>query len=225
MSLHSVLLFLQKRAKEWTEIVQKKTELRNALIKLVYASTSNEQWYKGAAELFRKNMRETFHISHGRVRGLELSFVPNLQDLGLLLYSFCLRDGLQAVPIGEIGENWVQNILNNIPTKLKLSYELMLNELKAEFVEQYNISVKKSFVDYILEEPAKSKPVEGDSGARNDVMLDVVPKPWRGSVMVAKKKLLRNLHSCNPVPVYINYVWQAVYTCVVLFIYVFFSRL
>lgn len=75
------------------------------------------------------------------------------------------------------------------------------------------MQVKRSMVDFVLREETSSSGeiADDESGPRSDDTLKIVPKPWRASVFAAKRKLLRNLHSYNPVPAYINFVWRGVF--------------
>ncbi|XP_035714972.1 dynein heavy chain 7, axonemal-like [Folsomia candida] len=200
------------RAKEWAESAKKREEFRGALVKLIHRMNppKNKEMDRLATQIFHE-MGDTFETDNGKPPKLDLNFEPSNEDLGELLYRFYIHRGLDAINIGPIGESWLQNIWSHIPERLRLAYEDLSNDLLYEVTSAYRFTVKRAMVDFVLHEPDRHTVADFESGAKSDDMLKRVPKPWRASVLSAKRKLLRNLHSYNPVLAYINFVWKAIF--------------
>jgi len=164
-----------------------------------------------ALDLLYKKMGDDFETDDGKNYRLDLDFDPTPEDLGELRYSFYINRGLDAINIGELMESWLENIWKLVPEKLKLMYAEIFEVLNAEVKDGYRLHVKRAMVEFVLHEPDKHTMAQLDSGARGDDMLKKVPKPWRASLIAAKKRLLRNLHSYNPVLSYIHLVWKSVF--------------
>jgi dynein heavy chain len=204
------LFLLKTRAKEWAEAGRKREEFRRALVKLIHGMTPAKKEDNQIEEILRQT-GDTFDTDNGKPLKLNANFEPTPEDLGELRYRFYIQHGLDAVNIGPIGETWLENIWKNVSAKLQFMYSGIAKELEKEVTDDYRIAVKRSMVDFVLHEPDKHTVAELDSGPRSDDILKRVPKPWRGSFILAKKKLLRNLHSYNPVLGYINFIWKAVF--------------
>jgi hypothetical protein len=191
-------------------VARKKEEFRRALVKLIHRMNPPQQENKALEDLFR-TMGDSFETDDGKIPKLDLNFDPTPDDLGELRYSFYIHHGLDAINIGDIMDEWLENIWKNVPEKLRLAYDELFAELNAEVRDGYRIAVKRAMVEFVLHEPDRHTVAQLDSGARGDDMLKRVPKPWRSSIIAAKKKLLRNLHAYNPVLSYIHLVWRSVF--------------
>lgn len=136
---------------------------------------------------------------------------PTLEDLEELRYKFYQQNGLDDENIRPISEVWLRNIWKLVPTKYQTENPELVQDLEDEITEDYRNVVKAAMVDFLVHEPDRRSAAQLDSGPLKDEMLRRVPKPWRGSVILAKKKLLRNLHAYHPVLAYINFMWRAVF--------------
>jgi len=163
---------------------------------------------KGAGEIFQKMGNV---LPSGASRNLDINFHPTLEDLGDLRYQFYIHNGIDAINIGALEQQWLDNIWNRVPFRLKAAYFNLSAHLSDQICDEYRVAVKKAVVEFVLHEPDKYRRVEMDSGPRNDPILMHVPKLWHHSVVIAKKKLARNLHAYNPVMGYIHLVWKAVF--------------
>jgi dynein heavy chain, axonemal len=61
--------------------------------------------------------------------------------------------------VAEMKDEWLENVLDLVPTKLKKLDESVL-QLSAEMREDYHLSVKKAIVDSVLKDPREKSEYE-----------------------------------------------------------------
>lgn len=79
--------------------------------------------------------------------------VPTSEDMEILRYYYYIHNGVDTVHVASIDEKWLSNISALVPSKLKKWPDIigvMVDELK----EDYLLCIKKSIVDFVLQDPA-----------------------------------------------------------------------
>lgn len=60
---------------------------------------------------------------------------------------------IQTVGVAAMEQDWIENILNAIPERLRSLYPESINELLKDVNDSFVVSSRQSAVDYILKKP------------------------------------------------------------------------
>ena len=91
-----------------------------------------------------------------------------------------VNNGIDTQHVGEIEEAWLHNIASRITAALRENKEGSIELLNDEVSEDYQVSVKRAIVDFVLKDTNVSDAVPEETTAERKE-LDVVPKPWAAS--------------------------------------------
>lgn len=126
-------------------------------------------------------------------------------------YKYYISRGVPDHSLAKQDKEIMDRILQKrVPEKLRQNVELdpLITELKQEVVGDYDFSVRKSIVDYILMDP----------GERQRLHIKEIPKPfpqrtvrapvpWHNTYCSAKEYCAKNVFTTNPVMMKIQNLW------------------
>lgn len=75
----------------------------------------------------------------------------------LLRYYYYIMHGIDNVHIGPIDVKMMKNIIALVPVKWREHFPEILTQLEKDALDDYMLSVKKSIVDFVLQDPQKSE--------------------------------------------------------------------
>lgn len=73
----------------------------------------------------------------------------------LLRYYYYVLHAIDDVHIKSIETATLKNILNLVPTKWQMKFSELLNKLLQETKDDYNLTIKKAVIDFVLQEPLR----------------------------------------------------------------------
>lgn len=123
-----------------------------------------------------------------------------------LRYHYYIKYGLDTKHVSPINLEWIERIINLIPIHLKTNVDTLMNMFR-EMEVNYMYTVKKSIVDFVLQDAA-DRMLPGDYAKRKLQIEDVSPSQLRLNFYDAGNKLLKRLHAVNPVMVQILSLWN-----------------
>ncbi|KAH9495152.1 Dynein heavy chain 7, axonemal, partial [Bulinus truncatus] len=118
-------------------------------------------------------------------------------EVDLFRYFYYIHNGVDVSDVQPMSEIVVGNILGRLSATLKKGQSKTLDRLCDEIKEDYILNTKKSILDFVLRDPRKQSE---DSKEMNKEMheLDVVPQPWRQTLLINKEKVQKILCVVNP---------------------------
>lgn len=75
----------------------------------------------------------------------------------LLRYYYYILHGIDDVHVGPIDVKVMKNIIALVPAKWREHFPQILTQLEKDALDDYMLGVKKSIVDFVLQDPQKSE--------------------------------------------------------------------
>ena len=99
---------------------------------------------------FRQNLVRT--IMGQRVNSQNEKWFTE-DDMDLLRYYYYIMNGIDNEHVPPIEDNILNNILKLVPLKWQKKFKDTMSEVVKEVIDDYILSVKKSVVDFVLQDP------------------------------------------------------------------------
>ncbi|XP_024941329.1 dynein heavy chain 7, axonemal [Cephus cinctus] len=122
------------------------------------------------------------------------------EDKELLRYYYYITHGIDDVHVGPMDSAVLKKILNLVPTKWKQKFKDTMTQVIQDAKDDYAISVKKSIVDFVLQDPMNDIFEDDDKGPISKENYEIKHFPPEFGVQYRKTrvKLQRNLHLYHP---------------------------
>ncbi|KAF5288993.1 hypothetical protein FQA39_LY03872 [Lamprigera yunnana] len=147
-------------------------------------------------EEFRQRLVDAV-ISKEKDMNVDLDEIPSEEEKNILRYYYYIRHGIDSEYVAPLDKKLLEKVLVLVPTKLK-NFGNILAQAINDVKEDYMTAIKKSIVDFILQDPSfvESIVAEFESAARTEVSQQGAF--WRANKDAAKAKLYRRLFIVNP---------------------------
>ncbi|KAG9271272.1 dynein heavy chain 7, axonemal [Astyanax mexicanus] len=132
---------------------------------------------------------------------------PTLTEKDILKYNHYIQHGIDTEQVANMEDSWLANILDLVPTHLR-SLTRPIEVFSEEMGEDYLLSVKKSIVNYAVQDPREKNEKKVRDLPPHRKELEVLPKPWKKSFHQAQKRMRDRLHSINPTMLHVLDLWH-----------------
>uniref|UniRef100_A0A8B9LGD7 Dynein, axonemal, heavy chain 7 n=1 Tax=Astyanax mexicanus TaxID=7994 RepID=A0A8B9LGD7_ASTMX len=122
-------------------------------------------------------------------------------------YNHYIQHGIDTEQVANMEDSWLANILDLVPTHLR-SLTRPIEVFSEEMGEDYLLSVKKSIVNYAVQDPREKNEKKVRDLPPHRKELEVLPKPWKKSFHQAQKRMRDRLHSINPTMLHVLDLWH-----------------
>lgn len=154
-------------------------------------------------EEFRKRLVEIIVNKDLTADGVDKP--PTEHERQVLRYQYYIKYGVDTEHVSPIDYRWIGKILGMIPNHLKTN-EDHLTEMFHEMEENYLHTVKKSVVDFVLQDPADVivPPKQQRSSIEKEGLH---PKKMKQNYVTSADKMNRSLFILNPLLIQIWNMW------------------
>ncbi|XP_029968156.1 dynein heavy chain 7, axonemal-like [Salarias fasciatus] len=125
-------------------------------------------------------------------------------------FNYYIQTGINLELVSPLADSWLDNMKSLVPCRLK-SQSTPLKLLVDEIKEEYLISVKTSILKYTLRRSMESDKPKVKDVPSHRLELEIVPKPWNGSFVQARRRMSSNLHLFNPTMLRVLTHWHVTY--------------
>ncbi|XP_032823200.2 dynein axonemal heavy chain 3 [Petromyzon marinus] len=134
--------------------------------------------------------------------------IPSDKDLER--YYYYVVHGVYGNMLAPPESGQWERVLRLLPERLVGDHTLakMLPDLRDESVGDYDFSLRRAIVDYILEDPAERRRLRVASVPRPFAVRTVrAPVPWRAAFQQAQASAASDLFSIHPMMLHIHWLW------------------
>ncbi|XP_067372006.1 dynein axonemal heavy chain 7 isoform X2 [Channa argus] len=131
------------------------------------------------------------------------------KDRSEVRYNYYIEKGIDLENVSPLDNLWLKNILAMVPWHLK-NLTTPLEALVDEIKEDYLHSIKTAILKYTFRDSRVHDETIEDL-APHRLELEVLPKPWHKSFVLAQKSIREKLHSINPTMLQVLYLWHVSY--------------
>ncbi|GCC28735.1 hypothetical protein chiPu_0007169 [Chiloscyllium punctatum] len=178
------------------------------------ASRSKPLWQSASPSFFlqAEDENEQTNLTTKRPPSLDdtepsTSGGPSTVEKDILRYYYYINHGIDTDHVAPMEDSWLEDVLSLVPLRLK-THIVTIESLSDEMKEDYLLSVKKAIVDFVLRDPREKEEVKKDVPVHR-AELEIVPKPWNKSFLVARNLIKANLNSVNPTMLAVLDLWQS----------------
>ncbi|XP_069052852.1 dynein axonemal heavy chain 7 isoform X2 [Lepisosteus oculatus] len=132
---------------------------------------------------------------------------PTSIEKDILRYYYYIHNGIDTEHVAAMEDSWLENVLALVPSHLK-SLSDTIEVLSDEMREDYLLSVKKAIVDFVLRDPREKDEASVKDLPPHRAEMEVVPKPWKKSFLLAQKIMKDKLNAINPTMLSVLDLWH-----------------
>ncbi|VDM15555.1 unnamed protein product [Hydatigera taeniaeformis] len=128
------------------------------------------------------------------------------RERSIARYYYYIYNGIDTDHVAPMEESWMMNMKKRIRPSVKAeANDKLMEQIEDEIREDYLLSVKKAIVDFVLKDPSdpnidglhKQETEEVTAKLEHRRELEVVPKPWHGSFLIAQRFCRVHVHVTN----------------------------
>ncbi|KAM7316207.1 hypothetical protein ACRRTK_024887 [Alexandromys fortis] len=129
----------------------------------------------------------------------------------ILRYYYYIHHGIDTDHVAPMEDSWLEHVLDLVPQHLKVLTN-SITVLSDEMREDYLLSVKKSIVDFVLKDPReKDDDTKTTEVPPHRAEMEVLPKPWRRSFLLACGYIRDHLNAMNPTMLAVLDLWHSTF--------------
>ncbi|XP_051171696.1 dynein axonemal heavy chain 7-like, partial [Leptopilina boulardi] len=122
-------------------------------------------------------------------------------DMNILRYYYYIMHGVDSTHVPPMEETILKNILKLVPHKWQNKFKDTMKQVVKEAMEDYTLSVKKSVVDFVLQDPLIDESITNDQSQISKERYEIKQFPPEHAVKCRKiksklKKILLLNHPC-----------------------------
>ncbi|XP_012251165.2 dynein axonemal heavy chain 7-like isoform X2 [Athalia rosae] len=116
----------------------------------------------------------------------------------LLRYYYYILQGIDNIHIGPIDETVMKNIIALVPIGWREHFPGFIEQLKKDALDAYMLSVKKSIIDFVLQDPHKLERMEEETVTNENYEIKHFPPHHSIRYKAIRGKLERIVNLYNP---------------------------
>uniref|UniRef100_A0A2C9JUK5 Dynein axonemal heavy chain 7 n=1 Tax=Biomphalaria glabrata TaxID=6526 RepID=A0A2C9JUK5_BIOGL len=186
--------------REDKKVIGRRQSMKSGLVQMQESRKRQEAFRKSLLNIVMQGKsgspeaaRESTSTSPKVEKGSKLSS----SEVDLFRYFYYIHNGVDVNDVQPMSDAVIGNILNRLSANLKKGQSKTLDRLCDEIKEDYILNTKKSILDFVLRDPRKQI-IDVKEMSKEMKELDVVPQPWRLSLLTNKDKLQKTLCLVNP---------------------------